>query len=138
MDEDGCEVFTGTVTEIKIGVLTPRTGDNAHLAEGLENAAQMAIDDLNGAQSAYEFSLVFYDTESSGSTAHVGTWSLIEGDGVSGIIGGLSLSILDQGIAKPIEHAIPIITPLVAEGGLEEIEDDDDDVVVILFLTSIN
>jgi len=124
VDEDGCEVFTGTVTEVKIGVLTPRTGDNAHLAVGLENAAQMAIDDLNTAQSAYEFSLVFYDTESSGSTAHVGTWSLIEGDGVSGIIGGSSISILDQGIAKPIEHEIPIITPLVADGGLEEIEDD--------------
>ena len=124
VDETGCEIVIGPVIEVKIGVLTPRTGDNSHLAEGMENAAQMAIDDLNAAQSAYEFSLVFYDTESSGSTAHVGTWSLIEGDGVSGIIGGSSISILDQGIAKPIEHEIPIITPLVADGGLEEIEDD--------------
>ena len=124
VDESGCEVIPVEAIEVKIGVLTPRTGDNAHLAEGLENAAQMAIDDLNAAQSAYEFSLVFYDTESSGSTAHVGTWSLIEGDFVSGIIGGSSISILDQGIAKPIEHEIPIITPLIADGGLEEIEDD--------------
>ena len=124
VDENGCEVFTGTVTEVKIGVLTPRTGGNSHLAEGLENAAQMAIDDINAAQSAYEFSLVFYDTESTGSTANVATWSLIEGDGVSGILGGSSFSILEQGITKPIEHEIPIITSLVADAGLDEIEDD--------------
>ena len=124
VDENGCEVFTGTVTEVKIGVLTPRTGGNSHLAEGLENAAQMAIDDINSAQSAYEFSLVFYDTESTGSKANVATWSLIEGDGVSGIIGGSSISILQQGMTKPIEHEIPIITSLVADAGLEEIEDD--------------
>ena len=124
VDETGCEVIPVEVIEIKIGVLTPRTGDNAHLAEGLENAAQMAIDDINAAQNSYEFSLVFYDTESTGSSAHVATWSLIEGDGVSGIIGGSTLSILQQGLTKPIEYEIPIITPLVDEGGLEEVEDD--------------
>ena len=133
VDENGCEVFTGTVTEVKIGVLTPRTGDNAHLAEGLENAAQMAIDDINAAQSAYDFSLVFFDTESSGSKGLNGAWSLIEGDGVSGIIGGSSYSILDNAFTapsanqpdpKPIEHQIPVITPFVSDGGLEELEDD--------------
>ncbi len=124
VDETGCEVVTGPVIEVKIGVLTPRTGDNSHLSQGLEHAAQLAIDDINAAQSAYEFSLVFYDTESSGSNSHVGTWSLIEGDGVSGIIGGSSTSILQQGLTKPIEYEIPIITPLVSEAGLEELEDD--------------
>ena len=123
VDETGCEVIPVEIIEIKIGVLTPRTGANSDLSEGLENAAQMAIDDINAAQSSYEFSLIFYDTESTGSTANVATWSLIEGDGVSGIIGGSSFSILQQGLAKPIEYEIPIITPLVADGGLDEIED---------------
>ena len=125
VDENGCEVVTGPVVEVKIGVLTPRTGDNSHLSEGLEDAAQMAIAEINDAQSAYEFSLVFFDTESSGSKGSIGAWSLIEGDGVSGIIGGSSYSVLDnaftpppnQNQAKPIQYQIPIITPFVADGG---------------------
>ena len=124
VDETGCEVFTGTVTEVKIGLLTPRTGDNSHLSEGLENAVQMAIDDINSAQSAYDFSVVYYDTESVGSKANVATWSLIEGDGVSGIIGGSNMGIIQNGVAKPIEHQIPIITPFITSGGLDEINDD--------------
>ena len=123
VDSTGCEVFTGTVTEVKLGVLTPRTGANAHLAEGLENAAQMAVDEMNAAQSAYDFSLVFFDSESSSTKANQGTWSMIEGDGVSGIIGGSSLAIVDGGLAKPVEHQIPFITPLVDSGGLDELED---------------
>ena len=133
VDENGCEIVVGPAIEVKIGVLTPRTGDNAHLAEGLENAAQMAIDDINAAQGTYEFSLVFYDTESSGSTGSTATWSLIEGDGVSGIIGGASISVLDNAFspppnqpqAKPIQHQIPVITPFVTGGEFEEISDDD-------------
>ena len=134
VDGTGCEVFTGTVTEVKIGVLTPRTGDQAHLADGLENAAQMAIDDINAAQSAYHFSLVFFDTGSSGSTVGNGVWQLIEGDSpVSGIIGGSSYPILDNAFSavgnppqvKPIQHEIPIITPFVSDGGLDELVDDD-------------
>ncbi|MEE2758668.1 MAG: ABC transporter substrate-binding protein [Candidatus Thermoplasmatota archaeon] len=124
VDETGCEVIPVEVIEVKIGVLTPRTGANSHLSEGLENAAQLAISDINAAQNSYEFSLVYFDTQSSGSRAHQGTWSLIEGDGVSGIIGGSSMPILEQGITKPVEHQIPIITPFVSDGGMEEIADD--------------
>ncbi|MEE2747565.1 MAG: ABC transporter substrate-binding protein [Candidatus Thermoplasmatota archaeon] len=124
IDETGCEVIPVETIEVKIGVLTPRTGDSSHLSEGLENAAQLAIDEINAAQSTYEFSLVFFDTQSSASKAHQGTWSLIEGDGVSGIVGGSSMSILQQGLTKPIEHQIPIITPFVSDGGLEEVSDD--------------
>ena len=125
VDETGCEVFTGTVTEVKIGLLTPRTGDNSHLSDGLENAVQMAIDDINSAQSAYDFSVVYYNTESSASKANVATWSLIEGDGVSGIIGGSDIEIIQDGIAKPIEHQIPMITPFITDAALDEINDDD-------------
>jgi len=133
VDENGCEIVIGPVVEVKIGVLTPRTGENAHLAEGLENAAQMAIDDINNAQSAYEFSLVFFDTESSGSKGTSAAWSLIEGDGVSGIIGGSSLPILDNAFspppnqqqAKPIQHQIPVITPFISDAGFDEIIDED-------------
>ena len=124
VDETGCEVIPVEAIDVKIGVLTPRTGANSHLSDGLENAAQMAIADINAAQSSYEFSLVYFDTESSGSKANQGTWSLIEGDGVSAIIGGSSMPILQQGIAKPIEHQIPLITPFVDDGGMEEINDD--------------
>lgn len=133
VDEFGCEVVEGETIEVKIGVLTPRTGSNSHLAEGLENAAQMAIDEINGQQSAYVFSLVFFDTESSGSKGSTGTWSLIEGDGVSGIIGGSSMAIMDgaftaplnQPQPKPIEHQIPVITPFVNSAGLDEVTDDN-------------
>ena len=124
VDETGCEIVPVEVIEIKIGVLTPRTGSNSHLADGLENAAELAIADINAAQSSYEFSLVYFDTQSSGSRAHQGTWSLIEGDGVSAIIGGSSMPVLEQGITKPIEHQVPIITPFVSDGGMEEISDD--------------
>ena len=124
VDESGCEVIPVEAVEVKIGVLTPRTGSNSHLADGLENAAEMAIADINAAQSSYEFSLVYFDTQSSGSRAHPGTWSLIEGDGVSAIMGGSSMPILQQGITKPVEHQVPIITPFVSDGGMEEIADD--------------
>ena len=124
IDENGCEVVPVEAIEVKIGVLTPRTGDNSDLSEGLENAAQLAIAHINDAQGSYEFSLVYFDTQSSGSKGHQGTWSLIEGDGVSGIIGGSSMSILEQGIVKPVEHEIPIITPFVSDGGMEEISDE--------------
>jgi ABC-type branched-subunit amino acid transport system substrate-binding protein len=124
VDATGCEVFTGTVTDVKIGVLTPRTGANADMAEGLENAAQMAIDEMNDAQSAYNFTLVFFDTESSSTKAHQATWTLIEGDGVSGIIGGSSLAIIDGGLTKPVEYGVPIITSMIDSGGLDELTDD--------------
>ncbi len=132
VDETGCEVIPVEVIEVKIGVLTPRTGSNAHLADGFENAAEMAIADINEAQSSYEFSLVYFDTESSSSKGNIGAWSLIEGDGVSGIIGGSTYSVLEsaftpppnQNQAKPIQYQIPIITPFVADAGLEELSDD--------------
>jgi ABC-type branched-subunit amino acid transport system substrate-binding protein len=125
VDESGCEVFTGTVTEVKLGVLTPRTGANSDLAEGLENAAQMAIDEINAAQSAYNFTLVFADSESSNTVANHATWGLTEEDGgVSGIIGGSTLGIVQGGIAKPVEHQVPLITPFVSSGGLDEVDDD--------------
>ena len=34
------------------------------------------------------------------------------------------MPILQQGITKPVEHQVPIITPFVSDGGMEEIADD--------------
>ncbi len=132
VDDVGCEEVPAEVIEVKLGVLTPRTGANSHLAEGLENAAQLAIDDINSAQNSYDFSLVFFDTGSSGSSGGNGVWSLIEGDQVSGIIGGSSMPVINGAFSpvggdqqvKPIQHEIPVITPFVSDGAMEEIVDD--------------
>ncbi|MEE2812465.1 MAG: ABC transporter substrate-binding protein [Candidatus Thermoplasmatota archaeon] len=129
VDENGCEIVIGETTEVKIGLLTPRTGSDSALAPGLENATQMAIDEINAAQSAFHFTLVFKDTASNPNNAHMATWGLVEsesagGDGVSGILGGSSLSMIQSGIAKPKEFEIPIITSMVTSAGLDELEDD--------------
>jgi len=128
VDENGCELIVETV-EVKIGLLSPQTGANSALAPGLEQAAQMAIDEINAAQSAYNFSLVIVDTKSSSTHAKNAAWTLIDSniDGeaeIAGIIGGSSLNIINEGMEKPLEFEIPVITPFVDAASLDEVTDD--------------
>ncbi len=128
VDENGCELVVETV-EVKIGLLSPQTGANSALAPGLENAAQMAIDDINAAQNAYSFSLAIADTESSETHARIAAWSIIDSNmddqaDVAGIIGGSSLNIIDGAMEKPRDFNIPVITPFVDAASLDEVEDD--------------
>jgi branched-chain amino acid transport system substrate-binding protein len=100
-DKSGAANSTGTdasikvdIPVVKIGFAAPLTGPQAHLGKDMENAAQMAIDDVNttGAMIAtlrVKFELLVEDDMADPRTATTVAQKFVD-KGVSGIIGHLN------------------------------------------------
>jgi branched-chain amino acid transport system substrate-binding protein len=85
-DDDAGTTDVVTKTTVKIGLLSPITGPIAVYAPGFEDAANVAITELNAANANHEFVLVVGDSGCDGTTAGTAAQALIDA-GVVGIAG---------------------------------------------------
>jgi len=107
VDNSGCEV--APAIEVKIGLLSPRTGDMATHATAIENAAQLAVDQMNDGQFAYEFTLVIEDSGCAAALAATAAQALADA-GVSGIVGPACDAAALSAMAIAQAEMIPMIS----------------------------
>ncbi len=90
--------FAADKPVVKIGVTAPLTGDNAHIGEGIRDAMKMAKEDL-GADTKYDYELVFEDDGMEAKRAAATTGKLINVDKVDAL---LSVTSGTGGVVSPI------------------------------------
>ena len=83
---------TRAQTTVKIGLLSPLTGALGSLGAGFQSAAELAVSDLNAANSDFTFELVVQDTETDPTKAQNAATVLVDA-GVSGVVGGAASSV---------------------------------------------
>ena len=89
--EGGDSSETSSDDVIKIGMYMPLTGDSSTLGQNCNNAAQLAIEQINneGGLLGKQLELICYDDQSSTEQAVKNVSRLIEEDHVNAIIGSL-------------------------------------------------
>ena len=103
----GC---AGSSETVKIGLLAPQTGPIAQYAPGFEDAAKIAISELNETHEGdFTFELIIMDSGCDGTQAATAAQSLID-SGVSAIIGAACSGATLGAIAVAAPAGIPMIS----------------------------
>jgi len=103
----GC---AGSSETVKIGLLAPQTGPIAQYAPGFEDAAKIAISELNETHEGdFIFELIVMDSGCDGTQAATAAQSLID-SGVSAIIGAACSGATLGAIAVAAPAGIPMIS----------------------------
>ena len=108
MASTACDVLGGGGT-YKIGLLSPQTGPIAVYAPGFEDAANVAIDELNDNEDGNVFELVVADSGCDGTQAATAAQTLID-SGVVGIVGAACSGATLGAIAVASEAGIPMVS----------------------------
>jgi branched-chain amino acid transport system substrate-binding protein len=103
-----CGIVGGTTT-VKIGLLSPQTGPIAVYAPGFEDAANVAISELNEGQDDYVFELIVVDSGCDGTQAATSAQSLID-SGVAGIVGAACSGATPGAIAVAAPAGVPMVS----------------------------
>ncbi|MFL2751223.1 MAG: ABC transporter substrate-binding protein [Dehalococcoidia bacterium] len=93
----------------KIGLLSPQTGPIAVYAPGFEDAANVAIAELNDNEEGNVFELVVIDSGCDGTQAATAAQTLID-SGVVGIVGAACSGATLGAIAVAAEAGIPMVS----------------------------
>ena len=100
----------GSSETVKIGLLAPQTGPIAQYAPGFEDAAKVAISELNETHEGdFTFELIVMDSGCDGTQAATAAQSLID-SGVSAIIGAACSGATLGAIAVAAPAGIPMIS----------------------------
>ena len=110
-------------TNVKIGLLTPQTGPLAVYSAGFEDAAAVAISELNSSQSAYNYELVVADSACDGTQAATAAQSLIDA-GVSAIVGAACSGATLGAIAVAAPAGVPMISYASTSPAVTDADDD--------------
>ncbi len=94
---------------VKIGLLTPLTGGLQSLGPTFKDAAELAIKDMNAAQSDVTFELVVQDTKTTQSGAQDAMTALATA-GVAGVIGAAASSSTLAALSIAKSNNIPMIS----------------------------
>lgn len=120
-EPDGGEEPSGE--PIKIGLVWPQTGPVARTGEQVRNAAQLAIDEVNGSGGidGRPLEMLVYDTESNPEKAAQETQRAISEDGVVAIVGPHSTSEALAMVDISEREQVPTLgnsaaTPAITEG----------------------
>ncbi|MBI4592209.1 ABC transporter substrate-binding protein [Candidatus Uhrbacteria bacterium] len=83
-------VTGGSTNTLKIGVLTPLTGDAASYGAAIQKSNDLAVAEINasGGVNGKQIELVYEDSKCDGATATTATQKLVGVDGVKFILGG--------------------------------------------------
>ncbi len=125
-ETDDVEVEDVDAEGLVLGYLLPETGDLAFLGDGMINAVQMAVEDMNDAGGVLDEDVALVDADEGDEAATVqeGTERLL-GSGVHGIIGaaasGQSLNVLDTIVGSGVaqcsgSNTAPTFTDIDDEG----------------------
>jgi len=94
---------------IKIGLLSPQTGPIAQYAPGFEDAGNVAIAELNEADSGTQFELIVADSGCDGTQAATAAQTLID-SGVSAIVGAACSGATLGAIAVAAPNGVPMVS----------------------------
>jgi len=108
MASTACGVIGGGGT-YKIGLLSPQTGPLGVYAPGFEDAANVAIAELNDNEDGNVFELVVADSGCDGTQAATGAQTLVD-SGVVGIVGAACSGATLGAIAVASEAGIPMVS----------------------------
>lgn len=117
----------GDVSELKIGVLVPLTGQLGAFGGPGAKAAELAAAQLNAAGKAEGFSvtLVTEDTKTDPQGAQEAATKVIESDGVSALAGPWATPELIPTVENvTVDAGIPIVTPSATGPDITTLEDD--------------
>ncbi|MQG73432.1 MAG: hypothetical protein FI680_01525 [SAR202 cluster bacterium] len=108
---------------VKIGLLSPQTGPIAQYAPGFEDAAKIAIAELNEANSDFQFELIVADSGCDGTQAATSAQTLID-SGVKVIVGAACSGATTGAIAVASPAGIPMISYASTSPALTTINDN--------------
>jgi branched-chain amino acid transport system substrate-binding protein len=95
---------------VKIGVLSPQTGPIAQYAPGFEDAAKIAISELNASHEGdFEFELIILDSGCDGTQAATAAQTLLD-SGVSVIVGAACSGATLGAIAVAAPGGVPMVS----------------------------
>ncbi len=111
-------------TEVKIGLLTPKTGALGSLGQTFENGAKLAIKDLNAEQTDYTFVLEVQDTKTDPNGAADAMTALAQA-GVVGVVGAAASSSTLSAMPIAVDNAIPMISYASTSPSISTANDSD-------------
>jgi branched-chain amino acid transport system substrate-binding protein len=117
----------GDVSELKLGVLVPLTGQLADFGGPGSTAANLAAEQINAAGQAegFQVTLVTEDTKTDPQGAQEAATKVIESDGVAAIAGPWATPELIPVVENiTVDAGIPIVTPSATGPDITELEDD--------------
>jgi branched-chain amino acid transport system substrate-binding protein len=117
----------GDVSELKIGVLVPLTGQLADFGGPGSTAANLAAEQINtaGADAGFKVTLVTEDTKTDAQAAQEAATKVIESDGVAAIAGPWATPELIPTVENvTVDAGIPIVTPSATGPDITTLEDD--------------
>ncbi|MCO5763608.1 MAG: branched-chain amino acid ABC transporter substrate-binding protein [Chromatiaceae bacterium] len=105
----------GAVETIKVGVVAPLTGPQAHLGKDIENGARLAVDAINATNPSLggkpvQFSLQAEDDQADPKTATVVAQKLVD-EGAKGVVGHLNSGASIPASRIYSDNAIPQVSP---------------------------
>ena len=115
----------GEKQTIKIGYIAPLTGNVAFLGQGVKNAAELAVADLNKKDNKYNYELVFEDVAFTPAKTATAANKLINIDKVDAIV---TIASAAGGVANPIAEKASVIhfgiasDPAIAKGNYNFID----------------
>ena len=118
----GCGIIGGSTT-VKIGLLSPQTGPIAVYAPGFEDAASVAIAQLNEANDDYEFELIVANSGCDATQAATSAQSLVD-SGVSGIVGAACSGATMSAISVAQAAGIPMVSYASTSPAITTLADD--------------
>ena len=117
----GC---AGGSEAVKIGLLSPQTGPIAQYAPGFEDAADIAISELNETHEGdFEFELIVLDSGCDGTQAATSAQTLID-SGVSVIVGAACSGATTGAIAVAAPAGVPMVSYASTSPALTTVDDD--------------
>jgi branched-chain amino acid transport system substrate-binding protein len=117
----------GGVSEVKLGVLVPLTGQLADFGGPGSTAANLAAEQLNtaGADKGFKVTLVTEDTKTDGQGAQEAATKVIESDGVAGIAGPWATpELIPTTENVTVDAGIPVVTPSATGPDISTLDDD--------------
>ena len=119
----GEAVGQSSAVSVKIGLLSPQTGPLAVYASGFEDAAAVAISELNASQDDYVYELVVADSACDGTAAATATQSLVD-SGVSVIAGAACSGATLGSIAVAAPAGVPMVSYASTSPAVTGADDD--------------
>ena len=114
----------GEATTVKIGLLSPQTGPIAQYAPGFEDAAKIAISELNTTHEGdFIFELIVGDSGCDGTQAGTSAQTLID-SGVSAIVGAACSGATLGAIAVAAPAGVPMVSYASTSPGLSTADDN--------------
>ncbi len=117
----------GDVSDVKLGVLVPLTGQLADFGGPGSTAANLAAEQINaaGADKDFKVTLVTEDTKTDPQAAQEAATKVIESDGVAAIAGPWATPELIPTVENvTVDAGTPIVTPSATGPDITTLEDD--------------